>query len=561
MPPLTRARAAAEAPSLLDALARAPAAAALVVAALQDERADAYGFKDNRDVKALRLVHTQLRDAVGEATTKIEVGSRAAAAAAPARPPTPARWPHLEALCLRGLDLPALEALGSETCGSLRKLRVAGSPFIFDAPCALAAAMRRMPALRALELRYCPLSDAALAGDAAAALFGASSAEDAPQLRTLRISNAILTPAAARLLAATGWQLEELDLSYNHQLGAAGLAALLVAPTFALRRLVLSQCGLRAADILTVANAPWPLAELDLSANDFRSAAAAPALAALSRRVGLRRLDVGDCRLSAAGFKALVEAAWPALTSLCMRRAVVAFDGPHALGAAAFAGFPALEELDLSYVALGEAGAALLASRRWARLWALCLRQAQLDAAGLTALVRGAWPALEDMDLSHNDLSSAAAAPALAALSRHVGLRRLNITYCQLSAAGFKALAEASWPALTSLRAVNAQAAFDGAHALDAAAAFTGFPALEELDLAHVALGEAGAELLPRRHWARLKRLYLGVTRLGDAGVAALARGAWPALELLILISNDLCTPPTLEDARRWAPLLAELRL
>ena len=54
---------AAEALTLVDALARAPAAAALVVAALQDDRANAWGLKDNHDLKALRLVHTQLRDA------------------------------------------------------------------------------------------------------------------------------------------------------------------------------------------------------------------------------------------------------------------------------------------------------------------------------------------------------------------------------------------------------------------------------------------------------------------------------------------------------------------
>jgi hypothetical protein len=49
--------AAARAPTLLDALARAPAAAALVIAALQDDRANAYGFRKNRDVKALRRAH------------------------------------------------------------------------------------------------------------------------------------------------------------------------------------------------------------------------------------------------------------------------------------------------------------------------------------------------------------------------------------------------------------------------------------------------------------------------------------------------------------------------
>jgi hypothetical protein len=68
----------------------------------------------------------------------------------------------------------------------------------------------------------------------------------------------------------------------------------------------------------------------------------------------------------------------------------VAFDGPHALGAAAFTGSPALVELDLTCAVLGEAGAALLASRRWARLRELNLVRCRLRDAGRAALPRGA---------------------------------------------------------------------------------------------------------------------------------------------------------------------------
>ncbi len=117
------------------------------------------------------------------------------------------------------------------------------------------------------------------------------------------------------------------------------------------------------ASLLAVARAPWPLEELDFSYNGLRADEAGPALAALSQHLRLRRLDLSYCRLSAASFKALVEAAWPALTSFSAQAARVEFAGPHALGAAAFARFPALEELNLSEVPLGEAGAALLAGR------------------------------------------------------------------------------------------------------------------------------------------------------------------------------------------------------
>ena len=477
-----------------------------------------------------------------------------------------------------------LEALGAETWGRLRTLGVGdeggrSATIALNPPAAraLAAALRRVPALRALELRRVTLSD-----EAAAELFPASSADAVPLLRTLAVVKAGLTPAAARMLAATCWRLEALDLTSNPRLGAAGLAALLAAPTFALRRLDLVACDLDVSTLLSLANAPWPLEELDLSFNDFRGAAAGPALAALSRHRGLRRLKLSNCSLNAAGFKALVEATWPALTSLFASWAGVAFVGPHALGAAAFAGFPALEELALLSMELGEQGAALLASRRWACLRKLNLNACLLGDASIAALSRGMWPALqvlylrgnylhaagllsvanvpwplEELDLAHNEFG--AAVPALAALSRHAGMRKLNVGFCDLSAAGFKALVEAAWTALTDLDASLAAVALDGPHALGAAA-FAGFPALEALRLERVELGEAGAALLASRRWARLKSLHLNHTELGDAGLAALARGAFPALERLNLEDNGLTAPLALDDARRWAPALAALR-
>jgi hypothetical protein len=97
--------AAAEAPTLLEALARAPAPAALGVAALGELG----------DRRSLRLAHFQLRDAVGEQKTKLVAGFEAAAAAA--RPRTPRRWPRLEELHIRGPDSAALMALGSDVVG------------------------------------------------------------------------------------------------------------------------------------------------------------------------------------------------------------------------------------------------------------------------------------------------------------------------------------------------------------------------------------------------------------------------------------------------------------
>ena len=282
-----------------------------------------------------------------------------------------------------------------------------------------------MPALRTLDFTDCAISDAA-----AAALFPAAGAAGALNLRALSLVRVELSPAAVHAIVATGWRLDELDLSGN-PLGADGCAALLAAPSLALRVLRLEDCDLDAATFVALANAPWPLEELDVFHNDLgglgqlpgASSDVAAALVALSKRPCMRALNIAACLLTAASFKALAEASWPALVYLNADCYEVSFEGPDALGAAAFAGFPALEELDLSSVELGEAGARLLASRRWPRLKKLCLLSCALDDAALAALARGAWPALKTLYLGMNRASNA----------------------------GHAALARGDWPALEAL--------------------------------------------------------------------------------------------------------------
>jgi hypothetical protein len=76
-----------------------------------------------------------------------------------------------------------------------------------------------------------------------------------PRLRSLTVRSASLTPAAACMIAATGWQLEELGLYYSPILGAAGLAPILAAPPFALGQAT-SNC--QAAAWARPTSSPWP---------------------------------------------------------------------------------------------------------------------------------------------------------------------------------------------------------------------------------------------------------------------------------------------------------------
>ncbi len=201
---------------------------------------------------------------------------------------------------------------------------------------ALVAAFDRMPALRDFGVT------AAVPDAAAEALFR----PEAPPLTELWVLHGALSPAALRLLAATGWPLEVLELGAVPG-AAAGLAALAAAPAFALRHLSLSGCKLDTDPLLGLAAAPWRLEELDLTDSDLSDAAAGPALAAFSRHADLFELNLNRSRMSAAGFKAVAEVAWPGLEFFSASGARAAFAGPHALGAAAFAAAPEPERLVL----------------------------------------------------------------------------------------------------------------------------------------------------------------------------------------------------------------------
>jgi hypothetical protein len=119
-------------------------------------------------------------------------------------------------------------------------------------------------------------------------------------------------------------------------------------------------------------------------------------------------------------------------------------------------------------------------------------------------------------------------------------------------------LAGGRWPLLRRLR-LKAARLDDAA----VAALVRGeWPALEELHLVGCDLREGGTRALASRALQRLRWLNSGWNEhFGDAGVVALASGEWRALEELHLAQCGLEAPPTLEEARRWAPALKELQL
>ena len=426
----------APAPSLLDVVARAPGAAALIVVAL--------GPKER---KALRLAHSSLLNAVAEATKKltvtlqIESATAAAAAGAAARPPTALRWPRLESLTLAGRLWSAsdLDALGTARWERLEELCILCNtqvPVPGEVPPrlepdgvkarsarvrTLAAAVARMPALRRLRLgRFFSseegarlrfggdilprLEELSIAAISACAPALAEAWRDMPLLRALHFTSEAgddqLSPVLTwnlaelpRAVAASGVRLEELTAAF---LDDAGFAALAGAPSFALRSLRLAHWSIGPAGLRTLAAAPWPLRELVLA--DCYTPGESVSFLDLAHLPGLERLIVKGCYFTDT-YESLLCANLPSLTYLH-------FDQPESdefpYGALShadlFAGFPNLEVLELVNLRLRSRAARLLASRGWLRLRELCMEARDGE---LAKLARGAcrWPALQRLAL------------------------------------------------------------------------------------------------------------------------------------------------------------------
>jgi hypothetical protein len=372
--------------------------------------------------------------------------------------------------------------------------------------------------------------------------------------------------AAATLgaLAAFGWRgagLRSLTIRGRQDVRAAGLAALLRYRWSALEELAVNGAGI-AFSGAALAGASFDalarLKRLDLGANAF--GVAGVRLLAGTRWERLEELVLEGADANDATLEALAATHMPAVCSLELGRERLAAAGLRSLASAGWR----LRRLHLERTELGDEGAAALAAVPLSGLRVLHLDSFDLTAAGLAALAGAPWFAgLEELYLSWARLEVGDTSAAIAAVAQGgVALRALDIQHTEISAAGLASLLRCRWPALEALRVTNISGRVDFADAALAGASFDGLARLAFLDLSGLRLGAAGARLLAGTRWEQLRALGLAGTGLDDAAVAALAPAgpaAWPRLACLNLWANSVLAPPTLEQARRWAPALETL--
>jgi hypothetical protein len=312
----------APAPSLLEVIARAPGAAALIVEALRPA-----------DRKALRLEHSSLRDAVDEATKKltvtlqIEAATAADAAdAADARPPTALRWPRLESLTLAGRLWMAsdLDALGPAPWEGMKELRIH-------------------------EETEVEVSD----NEGVAALAGTPSFA----LRYLKMNYWTIGADGLQTLAAARWPLRELVLADCDDVGI-GHAFEVLARLPGLRELRLEHCFFTDAAYESLLSANLPA--LSCLCINFRCMVDFPDISPAGLFAGfpnLKELGLGDWDMGKEGARLLASRTWRRLRELHIE---VDDEGLAELARGACR-WPALTRL-----ALGGPKVTLKEVRRWA---------------------------------------------------------------------------------------------------------------------------------------------------------------------------------------------------
>lgn len=171
-------------------------------------------------------------------------------------------------------------------------------------------------------------------------------------------------------------------------------------------RLDLSRRGLTDDDLAALLERPEiaRVGELDLGDNDLTDAAVAR-LARCERLLELTSLDLWANDLTPVAARLLAESPrLPRLRALTVGRNALGDEGVAAL--AGSAGLDTLESLDLSHCEVTAVGRdALLRSPHVGRVRALVVRGWPFDASAVAALTSSrAWPALEELDFSDNDL-------------------------------------------------------------------------------------------------------------------------------------------------------------
>lgn len=380
-----------------------------------------------------------------------------------------------------------LYAYRDDPSGELDLSGVHAEPELFDA-------LRALPELHRLETLFL---DEAHLGDAGLVALVDALAE-AASLRHLSLRFNAIGHEGMRALLAAPWiaTLQELDLTGN-RIDNTELELLAEAPPLALSRLHLSANLFCPHGVQMLVDAELPLEVLSLYRCTVNNDGVR-ALAACESLRGLQTLILAHTAIDDVGARAIAES--PILGQV--------------------------EVLDLAQNDIGEAGIVALSKAKMPQLSELDLSGNTVTSAALQAVAASEWGALRVLELGGSYLmgGGSGSAEAFAALSEAPALRNLE----RLGLAGHlcgdeavSALARGSWPHLSQLDLRMNEL---GDAAAGALAGTQGMESLTFLDLRANRIGDVGAVALSGADLERLELLLLDDNRVGDTGAAVLSK-------------------------------------
>lgn len=335
-----------------------------------------------------------------------------------------------------------------------------------------------------------------------------------PRLSALILRNNRFGPLGAAALANSQMiePLKVLDLSFN-AISDRGLEAISARAGLGLDKLALEGCAISAAGARALAQADWleRLTELDLRRNAL-GGVGVELMLSQQTPLALRTLHLSSNQIGPRGCRALASASLPSLKTLNLAHNHVGDEGCQALAQASWLGH--LERLRLSGQQITATGAAALAAAPAHSLSELAFSHGALGDEGLELLLRAPWAS---------------------------SLERLELDGCGLGPAGAAALAGATH--MERLSVLSLRENLLGSRAARALAQADHLARLEILDLSNNPIGDEGLEALVELSlWPKLRELRLVAGQITSRGVCALALAAkpWTSLEVLDLGSNRI---------------------
>ena len=269
-----------------------------------------------------------------------------------------------------------------------------------------------------------------------------------PNLQSFSLHIPYLDAESARLLRQAQWPaLQELEVVTDHWSSGCMTHISKMQPDLC-QLTLMSITGAVDAEVIQLTQLDWPQLQRLKIHNNLYGQHSLSSLGTWPVSQQIQQLDLSCCNLCTADLQNLALHRWPVLERLDLHSN--SFDS-HFLRVLCEAGFPCLEELDLSNCIsrLYQVQAVTLFPTSWPRMRILKLFADGIDAMTMSELIQIECPLLKVYDLSANECTARMVQSLVCCYFPN--LTQLDLSWGCLDVAGVHELVKGSWPSLSQL--------------------------------------------------------------------------------------------------------------